>query len=147
MQDLPHIYRVKSEGESESNLTARAEKLPDIIVAPPIQFGGPGDQWSPEALFMASIANCLVLSFRAIARASRFEWHSIECESEGELDRVERRVQFTKVLSKVRLSIPATENKEKAEKLLNKAEETCLISNSISCESHIECEIIFSDGQ
>lgn len=145
MKDLPHQYRVKSEGKSTGNLTARAENLPDITVAPPTQFGGPGDQWSPEDLLMASISNCFVLSFRAIATASKFEWDSIECESEGELDKIERKIQFTSVLSKVRLLIPKTESKEKAEKLLNKAEGACLISNSISCESHVECEIIFSD--
>lgn len=144
MKDLPHQYRVKSEGKSTGYLTARAENLPDIKVAPPIQFGGPGDEWSPEDLFMASISSCLVLSFRAIAGASKFDWDSIECESEGELDKVERKLQFTRVLSRVRLFIPKTESKEKAEKLLNKAEEACLVGNSISCESRIECEIIFS---
>lgn len=144
MQDLPHLYRVKSEGTVAGDLTVRAEKLPDIVVKPPMQFGGPGDEWSPEDLLMASISSCLVLSFRAISRASKLEWNSIECESEGELDKVEKKVKFTNVVSKVRLFIPTTENKEKAERLLNRAEETCLISNSLSCESRIECEIIFS---
>ena len=145
MKDLPHLYRVTAEAKSATNLTVRADNLPDISVAPPTQFGGPGDQWSPEDLFMASIANCLVLSFKAIARASKLQWDNIECESEGELDKVDRKVKFTNVLSKVKLSIPTTENKDKAERLLHKAEETCLISNSISCESHIECEIVVSD--
>lgn len=147
MKELPHLYKAKSAGMATGNLTATAKNLPDIVVAPPIEFDGPGDEWSPEALLMASIANCLVLSFRAIAKASKFEWCSIECESEGNLDKVERKVQFTNVISKVRLLIPTTETKEKAEKLLHKAEDTCLISNSMSCESRIECEIIFSDEQ
>lgn len=145
MTDLPHLYKSKSEGSAAGNLTARSENLPDIIVAPPIQFGGPGDAWSPEDLLMASIANCLVLSFRAIASASKFEWNAIECETEGKLDKVERKMQFTQVMSKVKLFVPTTQSKEKAEKLLHKAEETCLITNSLSCESGIECEIIFSD--
>jgi uncharacterized OsmC-like protein len=70
------------------------------------------------------------------------EWHSIECDSEGELDKVDRKVQFTNVLNKVRLFIPENESEEKANRILLKAEETCLISNSLSCESRIECEII-----
>ncbi len=145
MNDLPHVYTVKVEGNATDNLVSRAENLPALAVATPAQFGGPGDQWSPEDLLMASIANCLILSFSAIAAASKLEWDSIECVSEGELDKVERKMQFTRVLSRVRLSIPSTENKEKAERLLNRAEETCIISNSLSCESHIECEIAFSD--
>lgn len=145
MKDLPHLYTVSSAGSAAGNLTARADNLPDITVAPPTGFGGPGDQWSPEDLFMASIANCFVLSFRAIASASKLEWHTIECESEGVLDKIERKILFTKVSSKVKLTIPNGEDRDKAEKLLNKAEDSCLISNSISCEAHIEIEIIISD--
>jgi peroxiredoxin-like protein len=144
MTDLPHTYRVKSAGAATGNLTTRAENLPDFAVAPPLQFGGPGDQWSPEDLLMASVSNCLILSFRAIARASQLEWSSIECESVGTLDRVERKVQFTHIVSKMQLCIPKTESKEKAEKLLKKAEGACLISNSISCEARIECAITFN---
>lgn len=143
MNDLPHTYRVKSAGTVTGNLTTSAENLPDLAVAPPAQFGGPGDQWSPEDLLMASVSNCLILSFKAIARASQLEWESIECESVGTLDKVERKVQFTHIVSKLHLCIPATESKEKAEKLLNKAEGVCLISNSISCECRIECEVVF----
>jgi len=144
MKDLPHLYRVRCEGKDTGNLITRAENLPDMAVAPPLQFGGPGDEWSPEDLLMASVSSCLVLSFRAIAKASKLDWSAIECESEGVLDKVERKVQFTDILSRVKLLIPATESKEKAEKLLNKAEATCLVSNSLSCESRIECEIEFS---
>lgn len=143
MKDLPHLYRVTSEGKSTGNLITRAENLPDMPVAPPLQFGGPGDQWSPEDLLMASVSSCLVLSFRAIAKASKFEWSAIECESEGVLDKIERKVQFTGILSKVKLLIPASESKEKAEKLLHKADASCLVSNSLSCMSRLECEIEF----
>jgi peroxiredoxin-like protein len=143
MQEFPHQYRVKAAGKAQGIVIATAERLPDLVVAPPTQFDGPGDQWSPENLLMASLANCFVLSFRAIADASKLQWHSIDCESVGELDNVERKVRFTRVLSKVRLHIADSENKEKAERLLRRTEETCLISNSLSCESHIEYAIIF----
>lgn len=146
MKDLPHLYRVKTEGSATSILTSHADNLPNILVAPPAQFGGPGDHWSPENLLMASVANCLVLSFKAIARASGLEWITIECESVGTLERVERKTQFTDVLSKVKLCIPTTQSKEKAERLLMKAEDTCFISNSMTCESRIECEINFSES-
>ncbi|WP_166424536.1 OsmC family protein [Paraglaciecola sp. 20A4] len=142
MSDLPHQYKVKAAGKAVGNLTTSAEQLPNIEVAPPKQFNGPGDKWSPEDLLIAAVSNCLILSFRAIARASKLEWISIECESVGELNKVEHKVQFTHVISKVKLLIPANENSEKAEKLLMKAEGSCLVNNSLSCETHIECEII-----
>ncbi|GAB2681725.1 OsmC family protein [Aliiglaciecola sp. 3_MG-2023] len=145
MQDLPHNYTVVAQGNASGSLTAKCENLADIPVAPPSLFGGPGDKWSPEDLFMASIANCFVLSFRAIARVGKLQWHTIECSSQGELDKVDGTIQFTKVISKIKLVIPATENKDNAERLLIKSDEKCLIRNSISCSTSIECEIVYSD--
>lgn len=145
MQALPHQYQVSVHGKPEEALETSSGQLPGLKVTPPAQFGGPGDQWSPEDLLMASVANCLVLSFRAIAKASKFEWLDIDCVSEGTLDKVERQMKFTAITNKVSLRIPATESREKAEKLLNKAEESCLVSNSLSCERHLELNIAVED--
>jgi len=145
MNKLPHQYKVKVEGKPENNLVSHIDNLPTLEVAAPAQFDGPGDQWSPEDLLMASVANCLVLSFGAISKASKLDWLSIECESNGELDMVGRKIQFTNIRTKVRLFISSEESIEKAEKLLNKAEETCFISNSLSCTSHFECQILVED--
>ncbi len=142
MKQLPHTYSVTVAGDPEANLTASADKLPSLEVAPPAEFGGPGDQWSPEALLMAAVANCLVLSFRAIAKASKFDWRSIECESSGVLDKVERRILFTRVDTRVRLMIPPEASAENAEKLLHKAEQSCFVSNSLSCDNVLTCEVV-----
>lgn len=142
MSELPHIYRVTVEGKPTSSLTATAANLPALEVAPPAEFGGPGDKWSPEQLLMASVANCFVLSFRAIANASRLEWSSIECLSEGTLDRVNSKVQFTRIVTRATLTLPATQDSAAAQAALTKAEQTCFISNSLSCESTLECELI-----
>lgn len=145
MKALPHHYTVNVAGSPGSNLTVCANNLPTLEVAPPEQFDGPGDQWSPEELLMAAVANCLVLSFRAIAKASKLEWSSISCESQGELNSVERKIQFTTITTTARLVITAEGDKAKAEKLLNKAEQTCFISNSLSVESRFECDVVI-DG-
>ena len=141
MDSFPHKYKVKAEGTSLGSLTVSSENLPPLTIAPPLQFGGPGDAWSPEDLLMASVANCFILSFRAIAKASKLEWDVIECNSDGELAKADNQVKFTGVVNRVRLLIPENESIEKAEKLLNKAESVCIISNSLSCKVRIECEI------
>jgi peroxiredoxin-like protein len=142
MEKLPHLYRVSVSASPENSLSVSADGLPTLAVAPPRQFDGPGDQWSPEELLMAAVANCLVLSFRAIAKASSFEWLDIECQSEGELDKVDRKMQFTRIKTYVKLTIAASDSTELANKLLHKAEEFCLVSNSLSSQTEIECEII-----
>ncbi len=144
MQDLPHSYSVAVVGTPSDHLVAKGDQLPPITVAPPVQFGGPGGVWTPEELLMAAVANCLVLSFRAIAKASNLEWLNIDCESEGTLDKVERKVMFTKVVTRVKLVIPESADKDKAARLLQRAEDTCFVSNSLNSESHLEIDIHFA---
>ena len=74
MHQLPHSYVVSAAAKTESNVTLASDKLESFISAPPEAFGGPGDLWSPETLLVAAVADCLILSFRAIARASSYTW-------------------------------------------------------------------------
>ena len=74
MQDLPHHYNVSADAEAEGNIILKADNMPQLISAPPAEFGGPGDQWSPEHLLVAAVADCFILTFRAVARASKLEW-------------------------------------------------------------------------
>lgn len=109
-----------------------APGLEAISSAPPAEFGGPGDQWSPETLLVASIADCYVMTFQAIARASHLEWQDIRCEVEGLLDRVDRVTLFTGFEIHATLSIPKSTDEHKARQILEKSESACLISNSLS---------------
>jgi organic hydroperoxide reductase OsmC/OhrA len=43
---------------------------PAIETAPPPEFDGPGDMWSPETLLVAAIASCFILTFRGVSRAA-----------------------------------------------------------------------------
>lgn len=144
MQDLPHEYYVTAAGKPDGNLDLCVKNVPNMTVAAPIQFGGPGDEWSPEDLLMASIASCFILSFKAISRASKLSWISMECETQGILERIEGKTRFTKVITRAHLMIPATESAESAERLMHKAEQTCLVVNSLSSESALECKIRFA---
>ena len=70
MEELPHHYIVSSSASSEGSVLVEAVGLPSLETAPPAEFGGPGDKWSPESLLVAAVADCFILTFRAIARAS-----------------------------------------------------------------------------
>ena len=144
MQDLPHQYIVTADAQTAGNVTLSSTGSPDLPSAPPAEFGGPGDQWSPESLLVAAVADCFILSFRAIARASRFDWEALSCEVEGTLDRVDRVTQFTDFDVAATLTIAAGSDEDRARKLLEKAEHACLITNSLKAESHLEINIQIS---
>ena len=132
MQDLPHHYRVAAKGEPEGDVHVTADDVASIISGPPPEFGGPGGQWSPETLLVAAVANCFILSFRAIARASRLQWASVECHAEGRLERIDGMMRFTEFTVNATLHVPADTEEHKAHRILEKAEESCLVTNSMS---------------
>ena len=142
MHELPHHYQVSASAESDSPVTVQSEGKPSLVTAPPVQFGGDGKEWSPEDLLVASVADCYLFSFKAIASAMRFDWLSMHCDVVGTLDKVERAMQFTKLEISVRLTISADTDPVKAERLLQKAENLCLITNSLKSEVTLKTEIL-----
>lgn len=142
MQDFPHHYHATASSDPDENVIITGENMPQLVSAPPAEFGGPGDQWSPEHLLMASVADCFILTFRAIAQASRFEWLGLEATAEGVLERVERVTRFTGVTVRATLEVPAGADEDKARRLLQKAEDACLITSSMTAETHLEADII-----
>lgn len=141
MQNLPHQYNVSAAADPESAVQLRSTGLPDLESAAPAEFGGPGDQWSPESLLVASVADCFVLSFKAIARASKFSWISLTCSVEGTLDKVERATQFTIFDLRASLTIPADMSEKMALRLLDKAEHLCLITNSLTADTRLTASV------
>ena len=103
-----------------------------IEVATPPEFpkGIPGI-WSPEHLFTASISSCLMTTFLAIAENSKLEFLSFQCESTGKLEQVDGKYLMSEVLLEPTVIIPDEKEREKAERVLQKSEAACLISNSV----------------
>jgi organic hydroperoxide reductase OsmC/OhrA len=141
MQGYPHHYLASATGENEGNVVVSGEGLPPIDTQSPPQYGGPLGVWSPETMLSAAVANCFVLSFRAIARASKFEWTSLECNVDGTLDRPERATFFTAFNVHAVLKVPAGVKIELAQRLLEKAEDICLITASLKSEIVLTTDI------
>ncbi|HEX9707976.1 MAG TPA: OsmC family protein [Steroidobacteraceae bacterium] len=142
MHPFPHRYRVRIGASPEGALQLNAEGLPEIASLPPPEFDGPGGYWSPETLLLAAVGDCMLLTFRAIAKVSRFEWRELAADVEGVLERIEGNSRFTRIETRVRLVVPAGADAARARKLLEKAEQGCPISNSLTAERHLECEVV-----
>jgi peroxiredoxin-like protein len=142
MHPYPHLYAVHARAEATGDVDLDAESLPTLKTAPPLEFDGPGDRWSPETLLCAAVADCFVLSFRAVARASKLDWQSVEASVEGKLDRVEGKSRFTEIVVRATLRVPAGTDHQRAEKLMEKAEQVCLISNSLLAERRLEPTVV-----
>lgn len=142
MHPYPHVYVAAASGQKEGTIALTSADLPEIPTAAPPEFDGPGGVWSPEVLLCASIADCFVLSFRAIARASKLDWSELDCRVEGTLERIEGVTQFTKFKTFARLTVPAASSAETAQRLLEKAERVCLVSNSLRGERTLVADVV-----
>jgi organic hydroperoxide reductase OsmC/OhrA len=137
MQAFPHHYTVEASGSGTGDVELKADGLPTLRSASPIPFDGPGDRWSPETFLVAAVGDCLILTFRAVARASGFAWTSLECDVTGTLDRIERTTRFVAFEVRARLRVPPGTDPDRARQVLEKAERSCLISNSLSAAIHL----------
>ena len=141
MQTFPHRYVVVAAGDTLDDIELASGSLPSLRSAPPKEFDGPGDRWSPETLLVGAVAACYVLTFRAVARASRVSWTWLRCDVGGTLERVDKAPQFTAFDVHARLSIPPTMDAEQARRALEKAESQCLISKSLKGTVHLTIAI------
>ena len=142
MHPLPHAYRAAGTAEPAGLVTLSSPGLVEIASAAPVEFDGPGDRWSPETLVTAAVADCLILTFRAIAKASNLEWTSIRCEVEATLDRVDKVMRFSRFDTVATIEIPSGVEAERARRVMEKSERNCIISNSLKAEAHVEIVIV-----
>lgn len=141
MQDFPHLYTVEAAAGPDGEISLACEGLDTIASAAPVEFDGPGGRWSPETLLTAAVADCFILTFRAIARASKLEWTSLKCEVEGKLERRGHATLFTEFSLQATLVVPPDTDGERAHHLLEKAEAGCLITNSLTSDIHLDATV------
>ena len=141
IRPYPHIYTAAAGARPEGAVGLTSTDLPEIATASPPEFGGPGGVWSPETLLCASVADCFILTFRAVSRAAKFDWLSLECRVEGILERVDGLAQFTRFASHVTLTVPRGTDAAQARALLERAEKGCLVANSLRGARTLEVEL------
>ena len=138
-----HFYNVdvkwKSDRKGQISSSEISQKLE---VATPPQFPkGMENIWSPEHLFTAAVSSCLMTTFLAIAENSKLDFVHFECSSKGKLEQIDGKFLMTEVILEPVVTIKNESEREKAEKVLQKSEANCLISNSVKSKITMISEI------
>jgi organic hydroperoxide reductase OsmC/OhrA len=141
MHPFPHRYHVQADGEAAGPVRVSTDAVPTLDTHAPPEFDGPPGYWSPESLLVASIADCYILSFRAVARASKLEWRSLAVDVEGVLDRVDGVTRFVGFTVSPRLTICSAEREHLAATVLEKSKRACLVTNSLTAECTLQPRI------
>ena len=141
MKPFPHEYDVHLAGGPSGYAVMSTAGIPDLQTAPPADFDGPGDAWSPEHLLLAAVQACFLFTVRSIAKASRLDFISLDVETSGVVDRQEGATRFTEIVLRPRLVVAPGTDRERAMRVLEKGEKHCLVSASLSTPIRLDAEI------
>jgi len=142
-----HYYNVNLIwGKGRKGQLSSPELNDKLEVATPPQFPkGVEGIWSPEHLFAASVNSCFMTTFLAIAENFKLEFESFNCTACAKLEQVDGKYLMTEINICPCLVILNESDIDKAGRVLQKAEQACLISNSIKSTVTMSPEIKISE--
>ncbi|NWF94896.1 MAG: OsmC family protein [Candidatus Thorarchaeota archaeon] len=130
-----HKYEVRVDWTHDRVGELLLEGKPRLQVATPPEFeGGVPGIHSPEDLFVASAAACMMTTFVAFSKKSRLEFLAFRCEGVGTLQKLEKGFEFTRIVLRSTVEVSSEELVSKAERALELAGKYCLVSNSMKCQ-------------
>lgn len=137
---VKHTYDVDLNWNEGRQGTLSSDTLDETIeVATPPEFpGGVEGIWSPEHLFVASVSSCFMTTFTAIAEYSKLNYEELRVPATGTMSNESGKFVITEIILRPELVIMDEGQKDKALRILQKAEEACLITRSIKTKVKLE---------
>ncbi len=130
-----HEYRIEAIGAGGRNGVVHAEGiLPAISFSPPPEFQGEVGRWTPEHFLVAAVASCFISTFEGIAQTSYLEFDSLRLSAEGVLAKEDIGWRFTEIRLRPTVTVRKEEHRDRAVRLLEKAEKSCLVARSLECK-------------
>jgi peroxiredoxin-like protein len=141
MEEL-HNYRVAAWWTAGRTGIAKCESAPNAIhFTAPLQFGGLEGRWTPEDLLLAAVGSCYATTFRALADYSKLEYADLEVDVAAVVQKVVSGYNFSEIVTRPALTMVREEDKERASRLLQKAQELCLVGRTLSVKHRFELSI------
>jgi peroxiredoxin-like protein len=135
VMDSGYRFRARAEWTSDRRGSVEGDALaPRLDFGAPPEFQGVPGVWSPEHFFVAAVVTCFITTFRAIAEFSKFKFAALVVTGDGVLEKRDGGYHFTRIFLQPTLAIEREEDRERAQRLLEKAERSCVISRSIRSE-------------
>jgi len=119
----------------EAKYADTSRRVP-IKMAIPHCFGGPGSEASPEDLYLLSLLNCLIATFKVFAEKSKLGYERLDGFANLNLIQEPSGVSSFKNIN-IKLELFSPENRVKAERLFNKVESQSMIVNSVTTKVDI----------
>lgn len=139
-----HHFHLKADwaGGRNSEGYIEAGNLQTKISIPP-EMDGPGIGTNPDEMLLGAAATCYLITLAAMIERAALPLKEISLESEGIVDVTKGVITYKKIIHKpvVALDANATDNEHrKLEKLVEKAEKSCMISRALQGNVEIELQ-------
>ena len=143
-----YFYETEVEWTGAKDLKLSGAKQPAIAAGAPPEFDGREANWSPEHLFVASLNTCYVLTLIAIAEFSKVALVSFSSTAKGKLEKLPGSgYQITEIVVKPKVVLASAGDLSRMPRILEKAKESCFVSNSIKSTIKIEPEVFHHQTQ
>jgi organic hydroperoxide reductase OsmC/OhrA len=142
MKPLPHHYHVHLTGGPTGYAQLSTAGVPALRTAPPVDYDGPGDAWSPEHLLLASVQACFLFTLRAIALMSKVDFLALDLSASGTVNRQDGVTRFSEIVLRPKLTVPRGTDRQRVLHILEKSEKACLVSASLGTPIRLEAEIV-----
>ena len=132
-------YRVTATWEGAGKGRVRAHEIaPTIHFSAPPDFNGEPVYWTSEHFLLAAVASCYMTTFHVLAEMSALEFLGIGLLAEGKLGLPDGNLRFTEIVLKPTLTVIQNQDRELADRMLEKAQQECRIARSLVCPVHLE---------
>lgn len=139
-----HSYDVTVEWQHDRKGIMHSDVLTqsiEVVTPPEFPKGIPGI-WSPEHLMVAAVNSCLMTTFLSIAENSKLIFTSFKSKGNGKLEMIDGKYMISEIALHPVVGIANADDREKALRIINKAETACLISNSVRSKISMLPEIM-----
>ncbi|MEB4859171.1 MULTISPECIES: OsmC family protein [Priestia] len=121
--------------------TIEAEQLKTNISIPP-EMDGPGAGTNPDEMLLGAAATCYIITLAAMLERSGIHQEALTMESEAIVDVTNGVFTYEKIIHKPHVIVTPefAAQEEKINRLIKKAETSCMISRAIQGNVEIELE-------
>ena len=142
MHKLPVNFfsEAQSTGQFENPWSIQSGTV-NALCAVPVEFGGMAGGFSPEDLFLQSLMNCFIGTFKVYAKASRIHFTDLSVRGQLTVDHNEKRQIFMKSVF-LKITVHGSDRPERIETLVAKTIRDGFILNSVKTEIRHSIEIV-----
>ena len=138
-----HLFHLKANWPGLRNDVGTIEMLKlKSEVSIPTEMDGPGVGTNPDEMLLGAAATCYIITLAAMLERSGVEKDSLTMESVGVVDYTNGIVTYKRIIHKPKIILAAgmTEKRAIVERLVIKAETSCMISRALQGNVEVRVE-------